>query len=125
MKGPVFRGTQGTPGQEPGLSQGRTQIRWAPSGVVPAPAEGTSFPVQEAGKLRALAWPLGTPRGAPVPSLSCLVPCPADVQPLLADLAQPCSLTHCFPWGLWSQAGRVGCARLAWSGRQASVGLGS
>lgn len=59
----------------------------SPLGSVLAPIEGAS------GKSRALAWPSGMPKGAPVPFLSCLAPWPADVQPLLVDLAQPFSLT--------------------------------
>lgn len=91
-----------------------------PLGSVLAPVEGTSLQAQEGGKLRALAWPLGTPRGAPGPSLSCLEPCPAAIQPLLVDLAQPCSLTHLLPVRPPepSRAGGLCPARVVWKAGQ-------
>lgn len=93
MRGRVFRDTQGTHSQSLVFPRATPRPTGPLLGSVLAPVEGTS------GKWRAPAWPSGTPKGVPVPSLSCLVPCPADVRPLLVDLAQPRSLIDLLPLG--------------------------
>lgn len=106
-------GSRAEPGLDPRATPG---FPWALSEVCPGICGSHFSPWPGRWK----AWPKGTPRFVPVPSLSCLVPCPADGQVSPAELA-PARVPHApASHGLLSQVGWVVCGR-----KQVSAGLRS